>query len=220
MILGFIASFIMSYKFNKKIKLLSLEHFLYSYIIFLIFFFIFAKILYIILDNRFDTINYILSNSIISKLKFVLSGYTFIGGYIGTLIALIFLSKLFKTNIKDLMYIYIPNMLLLYGILKLGCYLKNCCGSYLDIPIQLIESIINISGYILILCFTKKRNNTVAISLISFGVFRFILSLLRTFTYSYILIFIELFCLLIISYGFYILRENHNHRISKPIALN
>lgn len=206
---GFIIPFIMCYKFNKRDKILSLEYFLYSYIIFIIFFFIFAKMLYIILDNKWNMMSYIMTNDIVMRFKFILSGYTFVGGYIGGLVSLILMSKLFKRKILKLMYIYIPNMLLMYGILKLGCYVKGCCGSYVEIPIQLIEAIINLMGYMFILWLVKVGSkNIVAMSFILFGLFRFILSLFREFSYLYILVFMEIFCLIMISYGIYLKKNN------------
>lgn len=206
---GFIIPFIMCYKFNKRAEILSLEYFLYSYIIFIIFFFIFAKMLYIILDNKWNMMSYIMTNDIVMRFKFILSGYTFVGGYIGGLVSLILMSKLFKRKILKLMYIYIPNMLLMYGILKLGCYVKGCCGSYVEIPIQLIEAIINLMGYMFILWLVKvESKNIVAMSFILFGLFRFILSLFREFSYLYILVFMEIFCLVMISYGMYLKKNN------------
>ena len=200
--LGFVLPFLSCLIINKKLKIVSLEYLFYSFILFLIFFLLFSKIFHVILECDINSlIVFIKSNFIIDKLKFILSGYSFIGGYIGSIIVVFIFSKIIKN--KDLLIIYFPNFNLMYGILKIGCHIKGCCGSFLDVPIQLIESVLNIIIYLLIIKNINKisKNKIIGISLISFGIIRFIISLFRLYNYFYSFILIQLFCLLLIIIG-------------------
>lgn len=209
-ILGFILPFIFSIFINKKNKIFSLEYLFYSYIIFLIVFIIFSKIGYIILE--FDLNNLYLffnSNNIIDKLKFILSGYSFIGGYIGGILSCLLFSKITNKNFKELLLIYAPTLILIYSILKIGCFIKGCCIGYFNIPIQLIESSINLILYLYILLNIKKfhMNKTIGISFIYFGLIRFIISFIRQYNNYFSFVFIEIFCLILIVIGLKILKE-------------
>ena len=207
-IIGFIISFISLLIINKKYKILSIINILYSYILFIIVFIFFSKLISLITDFNLDNINNLLLNDIFNKLKFIFSGYSFIGGYIGVLLLVMFLSKLFNKSRLDIMTLYIPSMLITYSILKIGCYIKGCCYGIHNFPIQLIEVIINLIAYIFILILVYKNNKKykiVGLSLILFGVLRFIISIFRMFNNIYTFIFIEIFCLFLIFFGILII---------------
>lgn len=209
--IGFIIPFIFVLLVNKKYKILSMENCIYSYIIFLILFILFSKIIHVFIDFDLDSINYLLSSNRTDKLQFIFSGWSFIGGYIGGLIAIFILSKLFKKDKLDISLLYISNILIMYSILKIGCYIKGCCYGINYFPIQLIEIILNFIAflYILILiCKNNTKNKIVGLSFILFGSLRFIVSIFRVFAHIYTFIFIELFCLLLIFLGFNIVRRN------------
>lgn len=210
-ICAFIISFIFVLGINKKYNILSIENCIYSYIIFLILFILFSKIIHVFIDFDLDSINYLLSSNRTDKLQFIFSGWSFIGGYLGGLLAIFILSKLFKKDKLDTSLLYIPNILIMYSILKIGCYLKGCCYGINYFPIQLIEIILNFIAflYILILiCKNNTKNKIVGLSFILFGSLRFIVSIFRVFAHIYTFIFIELFCLLLIFLGFNIVRRN------------
>lgn len=195
MLLGFIIYFISVIIYNKKYKILNLENIIISYLLFIIFFLIFGKIGYIIINRNIIITNNLFPNYI----NFFIFGYAFISGYIGILIHSIICSKLFKCHKLDIMHLFIPNVLLLYSILKICCYINGCCSGI--IPIQIIESITYMITYIYICYLEKSNKDTIKISIILFGLLRLILSLFRIYNSIYQLIIVEIICLIIIFYG-------------------
>lgn len=133
--------------------------------------------------------------------NFLLLGYAFIGGYIGTVIFVNFISKIYKWDRNKLFALYMTNMLLFYAILKISCYIKGCCGGYLIIPIQLIESF-TFSGAFLYIIYLISHNinlKTVVVrSIILFGILRLILSVFKIYKHLYSFIVIEILCIIII----------------------
>ncbi|MBQ9071588.1 MAG: prolipoprotein diacylglyceryl transferase [Bacilli bacterium] len=215
-ILGFTLPFASCIVINKKFKTISLEYLFYSYILFLICFIVFAKIFYIILEFDINSLNlFITTDNIVNKLKFILSGYSFIGGYIGGIFSIFIFSKITKNNFKNLLVIYLPSLILIYIILKIGCFIKGCCGSYIEIPIQLIESVANLVVYIYILSNLKRfdKNKIIAISFIGFGICRFILSFVRVYFNLFSFLFVQMFCLVLIIIGTNFLKLGKNSKI-------
>lgn len=201
-IICLILTFIIGLLINNKYKIICLEKYIYSYIIFLVFFVLCSKIGNIIIDLNFNNFYHIF--------KFLITGYTFIGGYIGCLISIKLLSIIFKLDKYKIMLLFIPNMLLMYAILKIGCYINNCCIGYIDFPIQLLESIINLIAYFIIIFLifkNKSKNKIIGYSIILFGLIRFVLSNFRVYNSTYSFIFVEIICLFLIIYGYYINRK-------------
>ena len=193
--IGFLLNFISIIIYNKKYKILKLENIIISYLLFIILFLVFAKIGYIIINR-----NIIINNKLFPNyINFFISGYAFISGYLGLILFTIISSKLFKCNKLDIMKIYIPNMLLLYSILKIGCFINGCCKGV--IPIQIIESITYLIVYIIICILEKHNKNIINISIILFGLLRLILSIFRTYHSLYSFIVVEIICIIIIFYG-------------------
>lgn len=123
---------------------------------------------------------------------------------------ILFASKVFKWEKSKLITLYIPNMLLFYSILKVGCYINGCCGGKFIIPIQLIESFFNFIAYLYIYyLFCKNSNNMVIVykSIVLFGVLRLILSIFKLYSHFYSFIIVELLCVFIIILGL-IIRKN------------
>ena len=91
----------------------------------------------------------------------------------------------------------------MYSILKIGCFIKGCCGSYFGIPVQLVESIISLILYLYILKNLNKlnKNKIIGISFMCFGLSRFLLSFIRDYNNYFSFIFVEIFCLAIIIIG-------------------
>ena len=103
------------------------------------------------------------------------------------------------------MILYLPNMLLLYSILKIGCYINGCCNGKIFIPIQIVESILNFIAYIYTIYLILNNKNKIYIvsnSILLFGLLRLILSLFRIYYLSYTFIIVEIICLSIIIYSF------------------
>lgn len=119
--------------------------------------------------------------------KVFMQGYIFYGGFFGAMISLLICSKIFKIKILKLFNILIPNLILFYGIAKIGCYFNECCkGIYIEnkrIPIQLIESMICFCIYLYIFFKGKGNNNCknkmVPLSLLFYSLLRFTAEFLR-----------------------------------------
>ena len=85
--LGILLTFFSIFLLNKKHKILSSENIILSFILFLIFFFAFSKIGFILINLKID---------MKVTIYFITSNHAFIGGYIGTLIFLSLVCKLFN----------------------------------------------------------------------------------------------------------------------------
>ncbi len=204
-IAGFSIPFVVSYFLNNKYKVINQEYYIYSYILFIVGFVIFAKLFYIFLNFDFNSVyNFINNNDIFNKLVFILTGYTFIGGYIGGILAIMFFMKIIHNRNDDIIIMYLMNLILMYAILKIGCLIKGCCYGIGNIPIQLIESIANLIVYFLVLTLFiqgKNKKIIIATSLILFGLLRFIISFFRVYTNYFAFIFIQSFCIVLILVG-------------------
>lgn len=212
-IIGFISFLLFILLFNRKNNYYSKENVIYSYILFIVFFFIFAKVGYILINLDFKFGDYIVSNDVVKFLKTIVSGFAFIGGYFGCIFLTLFANKVFKWEKIKIMSLYIPNMLLLYSILKIGCFINGCCGGNFIIPIQLIESFFSFVAYIYIYyLFCKNCNNIIIVykSIILFGILRFILSIFKLYSHFYSLIIVEILCIIIILFGL-IIRKKYNN---------
>lgn len=206
-LLGFVLFYLSLIYFNKKINL-NKQQLFFSYILFGLSFFFFAKLFNVIVDWNIDSYNLYLNGTFIDKIKFILSGYSFIGGYLGGIIVLLIYGKATEVDNYKLLSLYLPSLLLLYSILKFICLTLGCCESDI-IPIQLIEIIINFILYIVIFIKYKKLNNNkiVGYSLIYFGGCRFILSLFRNYIFTKSFYIIEIICLIIFILGIIIIKK-------------
>ena len=133
---------------------------------------------------------------------FLRLGFTAYGAIIGALLFLTFFSLQFKKSLKELLYIFMPSIPLMYGIGKIGCFLAGCChgfdynglGSVIYnysksapkytplFPIQIIETIFFIGIFIYMI--TKHSRNqfvlkTLGVSFVLCGFSKFILDFFR-----------------------------------------
>lgn len=109
-------------------------------------------------------------------------GYIFYGGVIGGIILAYFYVKKENIDIEEMFNILIPNILLIYAICKIGCYLNGCCVGIKHIPIQLIESILCFITYLSIIINRKRliqKDNIIPISCISYSLIRIICDFFR-----------------------------------------
>ena len=72
-------------------------------------------------------------------LRMLTVGYTFLGGVIGAILCVLIYAVLAKEDAIALANLFLPNLLLVYAIAKIGCYYNGCCGGIAGI--QLIEAI-------------------------------------------------------------------------------
>lgn len=202
--LGFVSLLISSIIINKKLKIVSFEKLIYSYILSMIFFLTFSKLFYIILELDFTSFtNFIYGKNINDILKFIFSGYSFIGGYLGIILSNYIYSKIINIDFKKILLIYATSMIIMYSILKIGCFIKGCCIGKYYTNIQIIESVVNLIIYVyLILTLNKKDINiSVGKSIIGFSIVRFIISIFRVYSTIYSFVAVEIICLILTIVG-------------------
>jgi len=134
--------------------------------------------------------------------EFTKIGLSSYGAIIGVCLLSLLFSVQYKKKIKDLIYIILPSLPLMYGIGKIGCFLSGCCYGikYSGIfsiryyhsysapqgislfPIQLLEAIIFISIFIFLqrkIKTTKNKTIFIGTTLIICGMAKFLLDFLR-----------------------------------------
>lgn len=212
-LLGFISLFVSEIVINKKLKVMSFKDLIYNYILAMIFFLVFSKIFYIILELDFASfVDFIYNNNINSTLKFIFSGYSFIGGYLGIVLASYIYSKIINTDFKKVLLIYTTSMIVMYSILKIGCFIKGCCIGKYYTNIQIIETILNMIMYIyLLLTFNNKSINILlGKSIIGFSMIRFIISIFRVYSTTYSFVVVEIICLILNVIGIKLITKKEN----------
>lgn len=200
---GVIIPFASILKINKKHKYISQKTLILLEIIFLIVFIVFAKIFQVILDKDYESLVKIFKDNIKYIINFIISGYTFIGGYLGSVLAVWVMLKNFNIN-KRICFWLINNLNLMYAILKLACFINGCCYGFTIIPIQLLECIITCLIYVIINCAYIKKidtNNCIALSIMLFSIERFIISFYRAYMTDLAFLGTELICILLIIIG-------------------
>lgn len=167
-------------------------------------------------------------NGIFSFNKIGLSSY---GAIIGIIIMLIIFSKQFKINLKKIMYVTMPSIPLIYGMGKIGCFISGCCygikysGPFKIIykyslsapngislfPVQLLEAIVFIIIFIVIQALNKKsknKNNIIELVFITCGIAKFLLDYLRHTISHNLLSINQIFSLLFIIIGIFIILKS------------
>lgn len=136
------------------------------------------------------------------KFDFITLGLSSYGAVIGALLFILLFSFQFKKNLKELLYIFMPSLPLMYAIGKIGCFLVGCCygieyngifrvmynyslsapkGVYL-FPVQIVETICFIVIFIyMIIKHYKNEFNTITLgkSFIICGINKFMLDYFR-----------------------------------------
>lgn len=159
-----------------------------------------------------------------NEFNFLNTGFSSLGGIIGAIICLIIFAIQFKKNYKDLLFIFMPSIPLMYAIGKIGCFIVGCCygiqynglgnvvynyskeapiGIHL-FPIQILETIVFILIFIFIIIkITKKEFNwkTLGINFILCGLAKFILDFFRMSHVGKIITTNQILCLLFIGIG-------------------
>lgn len=212
-LLGFISLFVSEIVINKKLKVMYFKDLIYSYILSMIFFLVFSKIFYIILELDFASfVDFIYNDNINSTLKFIFSGYSFIGGYLGIVLSSYIYSKIINTNFKKILLIYTISMIVMYSVLKIGCFIKGCCIGKYYTNIQIVETILNMIMYIyLLLTFNNKSINILlGKSIIGFSMIRFIISIFRVYSTTYSFVVVEIICLILNVIGIKLITKKEN----------
>lgn len=109
--------------------------------------------------------------------NFLSLGLSSYGAVIGALLFLMLFSFQFKKSLKEMLYVFMPSIPLMYGIGKIGCFLIGCCyginydgwGSVLYnyspvapkhihlFPVQIVEAILFIGIFIYLILKHKKN---------------------------------------------------------------
>ena len=167
--------------------------------------------------------------------KVGLSSY---GAVIGITILLFLYSKQYKKRFKDLFYIVLPSIPLMYGIGKIGCFLAGCCYgieytgpfsisykySYSApkeinlFPVQLLESIVFIIIFWYIFDKIKKlksNSNIIGQTLIICGIAKFLLDYLRMNHLGKVFTINQIVSIIFVLIGFYIVLLNKRNRVTK-----
>ncbi len=133
--------------------------------------------------------------------QYIIVGMVFYGGLIGGFVGALVYSRLYRVPFPDYLDILIPAIPLIHGISRIGCFFAGCCygiecapplgiafknsigapnGVYL-LPVQLIESFINILVFIVLSVYTKKNRKvkTAGLYFILYSSARFILEYFR-----------------------------------------
>ena len=202
--ISFIISFVIFYQISKndynKIDLI------YIYILNIFGFAIGSKLLSLIVNNREITIY-----------NFINSGYSFIGGILGSLLIIAVYCKKYKLDLKNMLSRFTVIYPLIYSISKIGCFLNGCCGGSimnLNFPLQLIDSIIMLELFLILLLQFKKQNRLNLITfLIVFGIIRFFEDFFRDLriVIIYNLTLYQLICIALVITGvFFFIQTRRN----------
>ncbi len=136
------------------------------------------------------------------QFDFLSLGLSSYGAVIGALVFIALFSWQFNKSLKELLYIFMPSIPLMYGIGKIGCFIAGCCygieysgiGSIIYnysksapehthlFPVQIVESIFFVAIFTYMMIKHKKNQFdllTIGISFILCGVIKFALEFLR-----------------------------------------
>ena len=164
-----------------------------------------ALMIYIILGLIFGAKYFTFFASPLKNYKnfdFIKIGFSSYGAIIGIILLLFLFSKQYKISFRDLIYVMLPSIPLMYGIGKIGCFLVGCCYgieyegpfsvtynySYPLIkginlfPVQLLETIVFLGIFVYV--FYKVKNNRPSNTIIGYtfiicGISKFLLDYLR-----------------------------------------
>lgn len=125
----------------------------------------------------------LLSNNLpLTFFNFINSGYSFIGGLIGSVIAIFLYCKRYELKFSNLLATFTVIYPLIYSLSKIGCYLNNCCYGIISLanvtykfPLQLIDSVLMFGLFLILIKNFKHQKDFVIFQFFElFGIMRFI----------------------------------------------
>ncbi len=172
--IAFIISFVVFYMLTQKCY--NKIDIIYVYVVNILGFAIGAKLLSLLSNNIEITIY-----------NFINSGYSFIGGIIGSLLIISLYCKRYKLEFKNILCNFTVIYPLIYSISKIGCFLNNCCYGIINInhinyifPLQLLDSIIMFGLFLILIRQFDRQNELVIVLFFSmFGSIKFIENFFR-----------------------------------------
>lgn len=217
-LIGAIIPILIIYIINKKKNYnISRGYIIKINLIIFIMFIIFAKCFQFILDKVYEDFNIMQVFNRRYITNFIFSGYSFFGGYVGSLLAIGIIKRKLNIN-KKMCFWMVNNLNLMYAIMKIGCLLGGCCYGFTIIPVQLIESIISLIIYIfMIMFFIKKKQSCrcIGLSIILFSAERFVISFYRAYMTNLAFLGIETICVILIVVGVIICLKNKEDNVIK-----
>ena len=124
----------------------------------------------------------VLSNKeILTLSNYINSGYSYIGGILGSILLIFIYCKIYKLDFKHILTVFSVIFPLIYSLSKIGCFLNGCCGGiininneYYKLPLQLIDSTIMFILFLtLLILFIKREKNVINLFFIIFSCIRF-----------------------------------------------
>lgn len=156
-LISLIVNFFTIVLFNNRKKMFKMKEIIIYTIFEYIFVFIFAKLIDVIV-RKHVYIHMFQNKMFISMFT---NGYGFLGGIFGAVFGLALANKLLKKDLDKVFYLYIPNLLLIYSIIKIGCFFVGCCDGILinnkALPIQIIESCVYMLMYLFTINLRRKE---------------------------------------------------------------
>lgn len=179
--------------------------------------------------------NYYQYNGEFNFMKLGLSSY---GAVFGAIFFILLFCIQFKKSLKELLYIFMPSLPLMYAIGKIGCFFVGCCHGieydgifnivykYSNVapnnislfPVQIIETMFFFIIFIYMIIKHSKRQfnqNILGISFILCGLAKFLLDFLRISHKNVILSLNQYISILFIVIGIIIYHKNRNRRYNK-----
>jgi len=160
--LAFAIAFIVFFQLVKKS--ISKTDIIYMYVINIMGFFIGAKLLSLISNEKSFTVY-----------NFINSGYSYLGGMIGSILFVALYCYKYTLNFKNIVSTFSVLYPLIYSISKIGCFLNNCCDGVIGVPLQLIDFFIMLVLFlVLLLQHQKNKKYIISKFLIGFCIIRFV----------------------------------------------
>ncbi len=170
-----------------------------------------------------------------TQFDYIKIGFSSYGAVIGAILFLFLIGLRFSISLKEILYIFMPPMALMYAIGKIGCFLVGCCygikysgfGSVVYnyakstpehtqlFPIQMVEAIFFVIIFIYMIIKTKRNRfnmKTVGICTVLGGLGKFAFEFLRASHIGKIISFTQIFSLLCVAIGIaFLLKEEISH---------
>lgn len=162
-------------------------------------------------------------------------GISSYGGVIGAIVFLLLFAFQFKKKVKELLFVFMPSIPLMYAIGKIGCFLVGCCygieytgiGSVVYkyslaapsnlslFPVQLVETFVFMLIFVYMLNKSLKDNfdyKTLGISFVLCGISKFLLDYLRMSHIGKVLSFSQVISIIFIVIGGFIIKLSKNRK--------
>ena len=170
--IAFLISFIVFYKISKK-NYTKLD-IIYIYVINIVGFAIGSKLMSLISNNIEITIY-----------NFINSGYSFLGGILGSILVVALYCKKYKLNFIDILSNFTIIYPLIYSISKIGCLLNGCCYGIINnykFPLPLVDTAIMLILFLILLAkFNKEKTSVIGMFFSIFSIVRFFEDYFREF---------------------------------------